>query len=108
MAHDPTPKADNGTITPTGALASFPYTPDESMRALKHFYREHGADLWGIYGFRDAFNPTVDFVSSIFMGLNQAPITAMIENYRTGLLWRLFMQNPEISAALERLGFERE
>ncbi|MCC7209773.1 MAG: hypothetical protein IT323_20875, partial [Anaerolineae bacterium] len=108
VAHDPSPHADNGTITPTGALASFPYTPDESMRALKHFYRERGAELWGIYGFRDAFNPTVGFVSGIFMGLNQAPITAMIENYRTGLPWRLFMQNPEITAGLERLGFVRE
>lgn len=107
VPHDPTPQTDNGTITPTGALASFPYTPEESMRALKHFYRERGADLWGVYGFRDAFNPTVGYISSIFMGLNQAPITIMIENHRTGLLWRLFMQNPEISAALERLGFER-
>jgi hypothetical protein len=61
--------------------------------------------LWGIYGFRDAINPTEGYVSRIFMGLNQAPITVMIENYRTGLLWRLFMQNSEIAPALEKIEF---
>jgi hypothetical protein len=105
VAHDPTPMNDNGTITPTAALSAFPYTPDESMRALKHFYYDRGAELWGIYGFRDACNPTENYVSTIFMGLNQAPIVVMIENYRTGLLWRLFMSNPEISAMLDRIGF---
>jgi hypothetical protein len=99
---------DNGTISPTGALASFPYTPEESWRALRHFYFQRGKDLWGIYGFRDAFNPTAGYISSIFMGLNQAPIVGMIENYRSGLLWRLFMANPEISRALETIGFENE
>jgi hypothetical protein len=96
MAHEATPRSDNGTITPTGSLSSIPYTPTESMNALKHFYYERGAELWGIYGFRDACNPSQNYVSSIFMGLNQAPIVVMIENYRTGLLWRLFMSNPEI------------
>ena len=105
QAHEPTTHGDNGTITPTGALSSFPYTPEEAMRALKHLYRERGAELWGVYGFRDAINPTEGYVSSIFMGLNQAPIVVMIENYRTGLLWRLFMSNPEIPTMLEKLGF---
>ncbi len=105
LAHDPTPKSDNGTITPTAALSAFPYTPDESLAALKHFYYERGRELWGIYGFRDAFNPTVNYVSSIFMGLNQAPIVVMIENYRTGLPWKLFMANSEIPAALAAIGF---
>ncbi|MFN8528564.1 MAG: glucoamylase family protein [Anaerolineae bacterium] len=104
-AHEANEKNDNGTITPTGALACFPYTPEESMRALKHFYRDLGASLWGIYGFRDAFNPDQDWVSGIFMGLNQAPIVDMIENYRSGLLWRCFMRNPEIAPMLEKLGF---
>lgn len=103
--HEPTPHGDNGTITPTGALSAFPYTPEESMRALKHFYRERGAELWGIYGFRDAINPTEGYISPIFMGLNQAPIVVMIENYRSGLLWRLFMSNPEMPPTLEKLGF---
>ncbi len=108
LAHDPTPRNDNGTITPTAALSAFPYTPAESMRALRHFYYDRGAELWGIYGFRDAFNPTQDYVSPIFMGLNQAPIVVMIENYRTGLLWRLFMSNPEIGAMCERVGFSTD
>lgn len=105
LAHEPTPHGDNGTITPTGALSAFPYTPEESLRALKHFYRQRGAELWGSYGFRDAINPTQGYVSSIFMGLNQAPIIVMIENYRSGLLWRLFMANPEIAPMLAKLGF---
>ena len=96
---------DNGTMTPTGALSSFPYLPEESMRALKHFYRDLGSTLWGIYGFRDAFNQDQDWVAPIYMGLNQAPITVMIENYRTGLVWRSFMKNPEIRPMLERAGF---
>lgn len=105
VPHEASEKCDNGTITPTGALSAFPYTPEESLRALKHFYYERGSQLWGIYGFRDAINPTQNYVSSIFMGLNQAPITVMIENYRTGLLWRLFMSNPEIPPMLEKIGF---
>jgi exo beta-1,2-glucooligosaccharide sophorohydrolase (non-reducing end) len=104
-AHDASPRNDNGTITPTGALSSFPYTPEESMAALKGFYFEHGEALWGIYGFRDAHNISENYVSNIFMGLNQAPIVIMIENYRSGLLWRLFMSNPEIGNALEKIGF---
>lgn len=107
LAHEPRPAQDNGTITPTAALSAFPYTPEESMRALKHFYTAHGAALWGIYGFRDAINLTENYVSRIFMGLNQAPIAVMIENWRTGLPWRLFMANPEIIPALERIGFVR-
>ena len=106
LAHEPSPRPDNGTITPTGAVSSFPYTPEESMAALKHFYYDLGDKIWGIYGFRDAYNPTVNYVSNIFKGLNQAPITVMIENYRSGLLWGLFMANPEITTMLERIGFE--
>jgi hypothetical protein len=102
-AHEPNEKQDDGTITLTGALASFPYTPDASMAALKHFYRDRGAELWGEYGFRDAFNDDQHWVSPIFMGLNQAPIVVMIENYRTGLVWKNFMQNPEIKTMLDKL-----
>jgi hypothetical protein len=94
---------DLGTIALTGALASFPYTPDASMAALKHYYRDLGADLWDIYGPRDAYNPSVNWVSPIYMGLNQAPIVAMVENYRTGLLWKNFMANPEVDVLLQKL-----
>ncbi len=101
----PAPDAqnDDGTITLTGALASFPYTPEASMQAFKHYYRDLGAELWDIYGPRDAYSPTAGWVSAIYMGLNQAPITAMIENYRSGLLWKNFMANPEIAAMQQKL-----
>jgi hypothetical protein len=100
----PEPKDDKGNITPTGALASFPYTPEASMAAFKHYYRDLGSEVWGVYGPRDAINPDYDWDSPIFMGLNQAPITVMIENYRTGLIWKLFMANPEIKPMLDRIG----
>jgi len=98
--HAPVPTRDNGTITPTGALGSFPYTPEASMAALKHFYRDLGDRLWGVYGPRDAFNLGRNWYSPIYMGLDQAPIVVMVENYRTGLIWRLFMSNLEIQAML--------
>jgi exo beta-1,2-glucooligosaccharide sophorohydrolase (non-reducing end) len=105
-AHAPNPQDDDGTMTPTGALASFPYTPDASMAALKHFYRDLGDPLWDVYGPRDAFNLETNWYSPIFMGLNQAPIAVMIENYRSGLIWKLFMSNPEINGMLDRVGFK--
>jgi exo beta-1,2-glucooligosaccharide sophorohydrolase (non-reducing end) len=100
-----TPRGDNGTITVHAALGSFPYTPEESLKALKHFYRDLGGKLWGIYGFRDGFNLTENWFEDVYMGLNQAPITVMIENHRTGLIWKLFMSNPEIGEALKKIGF---
>ncbi len=95
--------SDDGTITLTGALASFPYTPEASMAAFKHYYRDLGAELWGIYGPRDAYNPTAHWVSPIYMGLNQAPIVVMVENYRTGLLWKTFKSNREVPELLSKL-----
>jgi hypothetical protein len=103
VPHAPDDGDDRGTLTPTGALASFPYTPDASMAAFKYYYRDLGAQLWDIYGPRDAFNPGQDWVSPIYMGLNQAPIVVMIENYRTGLIWKTFMSNPEIPEMLHKL-----
>jgi hypothetical protein len=105
-AHAPDRATDNGTITPTGALASFPYTPQASMAALKFFYRELGDRLWGVYGPRDAFNLTRNWFSPVYMGLDQAPIVVMVENYRTGLIWKLFMSNPEIQPMLDKIGFQ--
>jgi hypothetical protein len=103
VPHAPDDANDRGTLTPTGALASFPYTPEASMAAFKHYYRDLGDQLWDIYGPRDAFNPGQDWISPIYMGLNQAPITVMIENHRTGLVWKQFMSNPEIGAVLQKL-----
>lgn len=94
---------DHGTLGLTGALASFPYTPEASMAAFKHYYRDLGAQLWDIYGPRDAFDPARNWVAPIYMGLNQAPIVVMVENYRTGLLWNAFMSNPEINDMLRKL-----
>lgn len=108
MPHEPTRHMDDGTMTFTGALSSFPYTPEASMRMLKHIYRDFGDRVWGVYGPRDAINLTQDWVSPIYMGLNQAPITVMIENYRTGLIWKLFMSNPEIQPMLQKTGFKRD
>ncbi len=97
---------DEGTITLTGALSSFPYTPEASMAAFKHFYRDLGAELWGIYGPRDNYNPSQRWLAFHYMGLNQAPIVAMVENHRSGVLWHAFMSNPEISEMLKKLATE--
>jgi len=105
VPYEPTPNLDDGTIAPTGAISAMPYTPQASMAALLHFYRDLGAHVWSIYGFRDAFNLQQNWYSGITMGLNQAPMVVMIENYRTGLVWRNFMANPAIPAALGRIGF---
>lgn len=108
LPHEPTLKDDDGTMTFTGALSSFPYTSEASLAMLKHIYRDLGSQVWGVYGPRDAINLSQDWISPIFMGLNQAPITVMIENYRTGLIWKLFMSNPEIRPMLDRVGFKPE
>jgi hypothetical protein len=105
-ADEPVLREDKGKIAPTGGTSSFPYTPVESMKALKNYYNNYGKFLWGEYGFRDAFNLTENWCSEIYMGLNQAPMVVMIENYRTGLLWKIFMQIPEIKNGLKKLGFE--
>ena len=99
------PTNDLGVITPTAALSSFPYTPDESMTALKHFYYIMGDMLWGDYGFYDAFNLTESWVASSYLAIDQGPIVIMIENHRTALLWDLFMSNNEITDGLDKLGF---
>jgi len=103
---DHQPTNDNGTIAPTAALASMPYTPAESMAALRHFYRNLGEKIWGVYGFYDAFNQTQNWYASSYLAIDQGPIVAMIENHRTGLLWNLFMKNPEIQPALNAIGFK--
>lgn len=102
----PLPRDDNGTINCMAALSSMPYTPDESLAALKHFYRDHGRKVWGIYGFYDGFNETQNWFEEVNMALNQAPITVMIENHRSGLVWQHFMSNPEIAPALDAIGFK--
>jgi hypothetical protein len=99
------PHNDGGTIAPTAALSSFPYTPEESMRALHFFYYTLGDKIWGEYGFKDAFNLNQRWFASSYLAIDQGPIVVMIENYRTGLLWNLFMQNENVQAGLTKLGF---
>ncbi|HRN55485.1 MAG TPA: glucoamylase family protein [Agriterribacter sp.] len=103
-AHSPT--NDYGTITPTAALSAFPYTPELSMKALRHFYYNLGDRIWGEYGFTDAFNETQNWYSKNYLAIDQGPIIIMIENYRSGLLWNLFMSCPEVQYGLKKLGFE--
>ncbi|MBS2211378.1 Ig-like domain-containing protein [Carboxylicivirga mesophila] len=102
-AHSPT--NDRGVITPTAALSSFPFTPVESMEALKHFYYRLGDRLWGPYGFYDAFSIQDEWYATSNIGIDQGPIVIMIENHRTGLLWDLFMSAPEVQSAMNLLGF---
>ncbi|MBR5727815.1 MAG: beta-glucosidase [Muribaculaceae bacterium] len=98
------PSQDLGVITPTAALSSFPYTPTESMAALKGFYAR-GESIWGKYGFFDAFSPVSGWTLPHYLAIDQCTIAPMIENYRTGLLWRLFMSCPEVQQGLQKLGF---
>lgn len=100
------PDNDLGTITPTAALSAFPYTPEQSMKALKHFYYDLGDKLWSEYGFIDAFNETRNWYADSHLAIDQGPIIVMIENHRTGLLWNLFMSSPEIQTGMKKLGFE--
>ena len=100
------PHEDLGVISPTAALSSFPYTPKESMQALKHFYFDIGDKIFGTYGFYDAFSPQNDWYIQRYLAIDQGPEIVMIENYRTGLIWKLFMSSPEIKPGLEKLGFE--
>jgi hypothetical protein len=103
-AHSPT--NDLGTITPTAALSSFPYTPEQSMKALRHFYDNLGDKIWSEYGFTDAYNESQNWYATSHLAIDQGPIIVMIENYRTGLLWELFMKDPEVQAGLKKLGFQ--
>lgn len=100
------PTNDVGVIAPTAALSSFPYTPTESMKALKYFYYKLGDKLWGQYGFYDAFKLQEAWFSNSYLAIDEGPIIVMIENYRTGLLWNLFMSCPEVRTGMQSLGFQ--
>jgi hypothetical protein len=98
---------DNGTIAPTAALSAMPYVPEESMASLKHYYHEYGDRLWGEFGFYDSFNIDCDWFAEDYLAIDQGPIICMIENHRSGLLWDLFMANPEIEPMLKTIGWTR-
>jgi len=101
-AHQPT--NDLGVISPTAAVSSLPYCPEQSMDAIRHFYYLLGDKLWGPYGFYDAFNITENWWANSYLAIDQGPMIVMIENHRTGLLWDLFMSSPEITGALDNIG----
>jgi hypothetical protein len=100
------PDNDLGVISPTAALSAFPYTPEFSMQALRHFYKDLGPKIWSEYGFVDAFNESKNWYAKSHLAIDQGPIIVMIENYRSGLLWKLFMSCPEIQNGLKKLGFQ--
>jgi len=100
------PANDNGTISPTAAVSSLPYTPEESKDALKFFYYTLGDKLWGEYGFKDAFNLTNIWFADSYLAIDQGPMIVMIENYRTGFLWNLFMSCPEVKTGMKNIGFQ--
>jgi hypothetical protein len=103
--HAPDKERDLGVIAPTAALSSFPYTPEKSMAAMKHWYNDRRDKLWGPFGFYDAFSETADWYPKRYLAIDEGPIVVMIENYRSGLLWNLFMSCPEIKNGLKKLGF---
>jgi hypothetical protein len=102
-AHSPT--NDDGTISPTAAVSALPFTPAQSMNAIKQFYFILGDKLWGPYGFYDAFDVTLGWWATSYLAIDEGPIVSMIENYRTQLLWNLFMSCPEVRHGLTSLGF---
>lgn len=104
-AHSPGEKNDLGVISPTAALSSFPYSPEQSMSAMKHFYYVLGTKIWGVYGFYDAFSEQNNWYPERYLAIDEGPVVVMIENYRTGLIWDLFMSSPEIKNGLQKLGF---
>lgn len=104
--HAPDPKRDLGVIAPTAALSSFPYTPKQSMAAMRYWYENKKDKMWGSYGFYDAFSEEADWYPKKYLGIDQGPIVVMIENYRSGLLWKLFMRDKDVQAGLKKLEFQ--
>lgn len=105
-AHAPGEENDRGVISPTAALSSFPYTPKQSMDAMKSFYHKLGTNLWGEFGFYDAFSVQDNWYPKRYLAIDQGPIVVMMENYRSGLLWDLFMKDPDVKRGLDKLGFK--
>jgi len=103
LSHD-----DDGTIAPTAAAGSIVFAPEVVIPALMNMYKKYGEKgLWGRYGFVDAFNPTLNWYDSDYLGIDQGPILLMIENFRTGLVWRYCMKDAVIQEGLKRLKFRQ-
>lgn len=97
---------DKGVISPTAALSSMPYTPEQSLAAMRNWYQNKKDSIYGPYGFYDAFSDHYNWYPKKYLAIDQGPIIVMMENYRSGLLWKLFMSCPEIKQGLKKLGFE--
>ncbi len=104
--HAPGEKRDKGVISPTAALSSIPYTPTESMTAMRNWYTNKKAQLFGQYGFYDAFSDTEQWYPRRYLAIDQGPIVVMMENQRSAFIWKLFMSAPEIQTALRKLEFQ--
>lgn len=104
--HAPGDKRDKGVIAPTAALSSMPYTPKESMAAMRNWFTNKKAQLFGQYGFYDAFSDTDQWYPQRYLAIDQGPIVVMMENYRSAFIWNLFMSAPEIKTALRKLEFQ--
>lgn len=100
------PTNDHGVIAPTAALASIPYTPEESIAAARRYFEIMNGRLWREHGFADSFNASADWTAEGHLAIDQGPIVVMIENHRSGLLWNLFMGCSEVQEGLGRLGFD--
>ena len=103
-AHEPSERGDHGVITPTAAISSIVYTPEESMKVMRNLY-SMGDKMWGKYGFYDAYSETDNWYPQRYLAIDQGPIAVMIENYRTQLLWKLFMSHPDVQNGLKKLNF---
>jgi hypothetical protein len=99
------PTNDRGVIAPTAAISSMPYSPAESMQALRFFYYTLGDKIWGDYGFKDAFNITTLWFANSYLAIDQGPIICMIENHRSAFLWETFMANEDVINGLNMLEF---
>jgi hypothetical protein len=104
--HAPQLGRDLGVIAPTAAISSIVYTPEQSIAAMRHWYTDMKDKVWGKYGFYDAFSETADWYTPRYLGIDQGPEVVMIENYRTGLLWKLFMNDSDVQAGLRKLEFQ--
>lgn len=99
------PSNDQGVISPTAAISSIVYTPKESLALIRNLYENHKNETWGNAGFYDALSLGNKWVAKRYLAIDQGPEVVMIENYRTGLLWKLFMNAPETRQGLQKLGF---
>ncbi|MEM9883977.1 MAG: glucoamylase family protein, partial [Planctomycetota bacterium] len=101
---DPSPHLD-GTVVPCAAAGSIPFKPDECIAAVRHMFDTYGDTVWKRYGLADAFNPATGWVANDVIGIDVGITLLMIENHRSGFVWRQFMANPEINHAMLTAGF---